>query len=111
MPIYEYQCEKCLREFELRRSFRENGEVVCPECTGEARRIYSPAPIIFKGSGFYVTDSRDAKKSTLKSGTESGSSESTSKPSEAAPSEAAPSPSPSPSPSTSDAVKESTKSN
>jgi len=103
MPIYEYECEDCLCRFELKRSFRDNGEVVCPECTGEARRIYSPSPIIFKGSGFYVTDSRNAKKSTLTSNTESGSSESTS--SEAKSSETVPSQS------TTDAVKEATKSN
>ena len=58
MSIYEYKCEKCATHFELRRSFGQNGGAQCPECAGEARRIFTPVPIIFKGSGFYITDSR-----------------------------------------------------
>ena len=58
MPIYEYECKKCLLRFELRRNFSEDGGTPCPRCKGEARRLFSPVPIIFKGSGFYITDSR-----------------------------------------------------
>jgi len=58
MPIYEYECEKCRLKFELRRHFGEDGGTPCPQCHGDARRLFSPVPIIFKGSGFYVTDSR-----------------------------------------------------
>jgi putative FmdB family regulatory protein len=56
MPIYEYECEKCLIRFEEKRHFGEDGGASCPECQSEARRIFSPVPIIFKGPGFYVTD-------------------------------------------------------
>jgi len=56
MPIYEYECESCSLTFEVRRSFGENEEASCPRCGGEARRVFSPVPIFFKGSGFYVTD-------------------------------------------------------
>ena len=56
MPIYEYECEKCLLRFEEKRRFGEDGGACCPECHSEARRIFSPVSIIFKGSGFYVTD-------------------------------------------------------
>ena len=56
MPIYEYECEKCSLRFELKRRFGENSGTSCPRCQEEARRIFSPVPIIFKGSGFYVTD-------------------------------------------------------
>jgi len=59
MPIYEYECERCQLRFELKRRFSEDGKASCPRCQGEARRLFSPVPIIFKGSGFYVTDSRD----------------------------------------------------
>lgn len=59
MPTYEYECEKCSLRFELKRRFSENGGASCPRCRGEARRLFSPVPIIFKGSGFYVTDNRD----------------------------------------------------
>lgn len=56
MPIYEYECEKCCYRFELKRRFNESPEANCPQCQSGARRIFSPLPIIFKGSGFYVTD-------------------------------------------------------
>jgi len=58
MPIYEYECGKCLLRFELKRQFSEDGSGFCPQCGSEARRIWSPVAIIFKGSGFYVTDNR-----------------------------------------------------
>ena len=58
MPIYEYECGVCHLRFELRRHFNEDGAVFCPQCQGEAHRIFSPVPLIFKGSGFYITDSR-----------------------------------------------------
>ena len=58
MPIYEYECNKCHLRFELKRSFTEDGGIPCPQCAGETRRLFSPTAIIFKGPGFYVTDSR-----------------------------------------------------
>jgi len=57
MPIYEYECQKCSQRFEVRKPFGEDGAMPCPRGI-EARRLFSPLPIIFKGSGFYVTDSR-----------------------------------------------------
>jgi putative FmdB family regulatory protein len=56
MPIYEYECEKCHSRFELKKSFAEDGNANCPECRGKACRIFTSVPVIFKGSGFYVTD-------------------------------------------------------
>jgi putative FmdB family regulatory protein len=56
MPIYEYECLKCSHRFEVRKHFGEDGVTPCPQCQGDARRLFSPVPIIFKGSGFYVTD-------------------------------------------------------
>jgi len=58
MPVYEYQCEKCTHKFELRRTFSEDGSGICPVCGGIGKRLFSAVPIIFKGSGFYVTDYR-----------------------------------------------------
>ena len=59
MPIYEYECEKCTCRFELKRRFDEGaGNPRCPQCRGKVRRLFSPSAIIFKGSGFYITDSR-----------------------------------------------------
>ena len=59
MPIYEYECEECACRFELKRRFDEDeGSPCCPQCRGKVRRLFSSPAIIFKGSGFYVTDSR-----------------------------------------------------
>ena len=56
MPIYEYRCMTCGCNFEIKQGFDTEPFSVCPRCQKEARRIFRPAPIIFKGSGFYVTD-------------------------------------------------------
>jgi putative FmdB family regulatory protein len=58
MPIYEYKCEQCHLLFEVKRHIGEDGGTPCPQCESEARRIFSPIPIIFKGPGFYVTDNQ-----------------------------------------------------
>ena len=75
MPIYEYECPECSHRFEKRQSFHDEPKADCPECQAAARRGFHPAPIIFKGSGFYVTDHRDASSSSA-SGPGSGSSSS-----------------------------------
>lgn len=58
MPVYEYECTCCSSRFELKKSFDDTDPVSCPKCGGATQRIFSPVPIIFKGSGFYVTDNR-----------------------------------------------------
>ena len=58
MPIYEYECKGCSLRFELKRRFSDDGGASCPQCQGEAQRLFSPVPIIFKSPGFYITDSR-----------------------------------------------------
>ena len=67
MPLYEYQCKDCGVRFERRQHINEPPVKVCPECGGEVHRLIQPVGIIFKGSGFYVTDNR-AKSSTAKPG-------------------------------------------
>lgn len=73
MPIYEYECSNCSHKFELKQGFNDKPEAVCPECQETARRVFHPAPIIFKGSGFYVTDHR--KKPASETETSKGESE------------------------------------
>ncbi len=58
MPTYEYECNLCQHRFERRQHFDEEPVASCPECQGRARRVIHSIPIIFKGSGFYITDSR-----------------------------------------------------
>jgi len=58
MPIYQYQCMSCRLCFELKQSFDDKPTVACPACHGVAHRLFSPVPILFKGPGFYTTDSR-----------------------------------------------------
>jgi putative FmdB family regulatory protein len=72
MPIYEYQCKECGVRFERMQSFSEDPVKICPECEGNVQRLIQPAGIIFKGSGFYVNDSRGSRKNlTSKSRKES----------------------------------------
>jgi putative FmdB family regulatory protein len=58
MPIYEYECFSCGKHFERRQRFDEEPVGICPSCQGKARRVIHCVPVIFKGSGFYVTDNR-----------------------------------------------------
>jgi putative FmdB family regulatory protein len=58
VPIYEYECSDCQVRFERKQSFDEEPVAICPECQGKARRVIRSIPVIFKGSGFYTTDSR-----------------------------------------------------
>ena len=67
MPLYEYQCEDCGVRFERRQHITDEAIEVCPECGGKVHRLIHPVGIIFKGSGFYVTDNR-AKSSTATPG-------------------------------------------
>ncbi|MBV9148909.1 MAG: FmdB family transcriptional regulator [Candidatus Eremiobacteraeota bacterium] len=63
MPLYDYECTKCHKITEVRRGFDERHTEPCPYCGGELKRLFNPAGIVFKGSGFYVTDSRKATES------------------------------------------------
>ncbi len=58
MPTYEYRCLDCGNAYEKRESFDAPALQECATCGGTARRVIHAAPIVFKGSGFYVTDSR-----------------------------------------------------
>ena len=60
MPTYEYACSACGHEFEAVQSFSDAAITECPECKGEVRKVYSNVGVVFKGSGFYKTDSRSA---------------------------------------------------
>ncbi len=58
MPIYEYECESCATVTDIKHGFKETHSEVCPKCGGHLKRVFNAAGIVFKGSGFYVNDSR-----------------------------------------------------
>jgi putative FmdB family regulatory protein len=66
MPIYEYECGSCQHRFDLKQGFHDKPQAECPLCKKKARRIFHPAPIIFKGSGFYVTDHSSSNPASAK---------------------------------------------
>ncbi|MBU6348933.1 MAG: zinc ribbon domain-containing protein [Chloroflexi bacterium] len=74
MPIYEFVCHDCSHEFEKIQAFSESSTPACPNCQGVhvRRRISQPA-IHFKGSGWYITDSKNSSKSSATGKKEEGS--------------------------------------
>jgi putative FmdB family regulatory protein len=58
MPIYDYECTACNNRFEKIQRFDEESLTVCPQCQGRLRRVIHSTPVLFKGGGFYITDSR-----------------------------------------------------
>ena len=58
MPVYEFYCDDCGCRFEEYRELKQRSACPCPECGESARKVFRPVGIIFKGSGFYVTDNR-----------------------------------------------------
>ena len=56
MPVYEYECARCHSHFERRQGFDEAPITACPECKGKASRVIQAVSVVYKGSGWYVTD-------------------------------------------------------
>ena len=62
MPIYEYQCDDCADRFEVKQSMKDDPLTTCPRCGKHVQRLISSPAIMFKGSGWYVTDYSDKMK-------------------------------------------------
>lgn len=76
MPTYDYVCDTCKKKYELRETFSAESTHVCKKCgKGTAKRQISPPAIVFKGSGFYVTDSSKSSSTTLPSESSDGKSD------------------------------------
>ncbi len=76
MPTYSYACTECGNRFDAVQAFTDDALTSCPQCSGRLRKLYNSVGIVFKGSGFYRTDSRESAK-TASNGSatsESGSS-------------------------------------
>ena len=77
MPTYAYACTACDHRFEIFQSFSEDSLTQCPQCEGRLRKLFNAVGVVFKGNGFYRTDSRKASSSvpaSSSSGSSSGSS-------------------------------------
>ena len=62
MPTYQYACTECGHAFEQFQSFSDDALTECPQCQGRLRKLYNAVGVVFKGSGFYRTDSRKPEK-------------------------------------------------
>ncbi|NKE60891.1 FmdB family transcriptional regulator [Lentzea sp. PSKA42] len=77
MPTYQYACTACEHRFEAVQSFSDASLTECPECSGKLRKLFGAVGVVFKGSGFYRTDSRSgSSKSTAAATTTTTSSDS-----------------------------------
>lgn len=73
MPTYAYACTTCEHRFEVQQSFSDQALTRCPECEGRLRKLFNTVGIVFKGSGFYRTDSRSDARTAGGSGSGKGS--------------------------------------
>jgi putative FmdB family regulatory protein len=78
VPTYQYQCTECGEGLEAVQKFSDDALTICPNCQGTLRKVYSAVGIVFKGSGFYRTDSRSSSGSNGKGSSGNGSKDSTS---------------------------------
>lgn len=65
MPTYVYACDSCSAQFEQFQSFKDEPLRTCPACAGTVRRVFQPVGIVFKGSGWYITDSRKSSEASV----------------------------------------------
>jgi putative FmdB family regulatory protein len=63
MPTYQYRCTECGEDLEAFQKFSDAALTTCPTCGGQLRKVFNPVGVVFKGSGFYRTDSRNGSKS------------------------------------------------
>ena len=63
MPTYSYACTECGNRFDVVQSFTDDALTTCEQCSGRLRKLFNSVGVVFKGSGFYRTDSRESTKS------------------------------------------------
>jgi putative FmdB family regulatory protein len=87
MPTYVYACDSCGAQFEQFQSFKDEPLRTCPSCAGALRRVFQPVGIVFKGSGWYITDSRKTSSASVSKDDTAGKAETPASPEPAAKSE------------------------
>jgi putative FmdB family regulatory protein len=78
VPTYSYACTACDHRFDAVQAFSDDSLTVCPECGGRLRKVFSAVGVVFKGGGFYRTDSRSGSSASVPAGKSDSSSESSS---------------------------------
>jgi putative FmdB family regulatory protein len=73
VPTYSYACTECGDRFDAVQAFSDNALTTCAKCNGRLRKLFGNVGVVFKGSGFYRNDSRDAAKSSATSSSSSSS--------------------------------------
>ena len=76
MPTYQYACTECDHAFEQVQSFSDASLTECPQCQGRLRKVYNAVGVVFKGSGFYRTDSRSGSSASSSGSSSTSSSDS-----------------------------------
>ncbi|MDR7086052.1 putative FmdB family regulatory protein [Aeromicrobium panaciterrae] len=71
MPRYQYQCTDCGEPLEIQQSFTDDALTECPACGGRLRKVFNAVGVVFKGSGFYVNDSKSKSSTTSTASTSS----------------------------------------
>ena len=74
MPTYSYACTECGNRFDVVQSFTDDTLTTCEQCSGRLRKLFNSVGVVFKGSGFYRTDSRESAKSSTNGSAKSSSS-------------------------------------
>lgn len=73
MPTYSYACTECGDRFDAVQAFSDDALTTCTKCSGRLRKLFNSVGVVFKGSGFYRTDSREAAKSASAAGSAASS--------------------------------------
>jgi putative FmdB family regulatory protein len=73
VPTYSYACTECDNKFDVVQAFSDDALSECPQCDGRLRKLFGKVGVVFKGSGFYRTDSREAAKSAANGSAKSSS--------------------------------------
>lgn len=77
MPTYSYACTECDNRFDVVQAFTDDSLTTCEQCSGRLRKLFNSVGVVFKGSGFYRTDSRESAKNSTNGSAKTSSSSST----------------------------------
>lgn len=67
VPTYSYECTECANRFDVVQAFTDDALTTCEQCSGRLRKLFNAVGVVFKGSGFYRTDSRESGKKSKSS--------------------------------------------